>query len=891
MTEVQDPHPPQRHAGDAMTYTVGASAADGGSHDASRIDPGLRLALRQIARTATLLVGCDYDGTLAPIVSNPAHARPLPEAVAVLRQLASLQATDVAVVSGRALRDLAAMSRLPVEIRLVGSHGAEFEMDSMANLTPAALARLERLREQCVEATSGVQGTHLEPKPSGVAVHVRNADRADARRVLTALHEMFDEDESVKTTAGKEVLEMSVVHADKGSAMERLRHEGEATAVIFIGDDVTDEYVFNRLTGENNVTVKVGPGPTAARYRITTPEDVLEVLAILGEEREAWLAGANAVPIEDHALLADGTDVALLTPNGSINWLCHPRPDAPAILAGLLGDEEAGHLSVAPVRGGRPLSQKYLDSSMTVVTKWAGVTVTDYLDTTYRSSPEHEAELRLIRVVSGRTPVKITFAPRPQFGAVPAGLRANAQGIRVTGSSDSLVLVAPNLKWTITHVGPHPSAAAVIDPSRGDVVLELRAGTDDMRDDPLPELVRRMRTHDHWRQFAEKLEMPDKHAAAVSRSALTLKGLCHEPTGAALAAATTSLPEWVGGIRNWDYRYCWLRDAAMTVGALSILGSTAEADAFMAWLENVMEAAGGPDWVHPLYSLEGYILGPEAVVDTLPGYAGSRPVRIGNAAQGQVQLDVFGPICAMVADTAAARGHVTGIDLLTVRSCIEAVARRWREADHGIWEIRDTPRFHVHSRVMCWFAVDQAIKVSALAGLAEPQWEALREEIKNDVFENGWDAEINSFVSAYGRQDVDAAVLAVITSGMIEGTDPRAVATIHAVEESLRDGPTVYRYRHDDGLPGTEGGMHICTSWLIEAYAAAGMLDEAHNLYEQLLACAGVTGLLPEMHNPGTGHGLGNHPQAYSHLGIIRCAVVLQQADELASEAAMREAS
>ncbi len=181
MTEVQDPHPPQRHAGDAMTYTVGASTADGGSHDASRIDPGLRLALRQIARTATLLVGCDYDGTLAPIVSNPAHARPLPEAVAVLRQLASLQATDVAVVSGRALRDLAAMSRLPVEIRLVGSHGAEFELDSMANLTPAALARLERLREQCVDATSGVQGTHLEPKPSGVAVHVRNADRADAR--------------------------------------------------------------------------------------------------------------------------------------------------------------------------------------------------------------------------------------------------------------------------------------------------------------------------------------------------------------------------------------------------------------------------------------------------------------------------------------------------------------------------------------------------------------------------------------------------------------------------------------------------------------------------------------------------------------------------------------
>jgi GH15 family glucan-1,4-alpha-glucosidase len=406
----------------------------------------------------------------------------------------------------------------------------------------------------------------------------------------------------------------------------------------------------------------------------------------------------------------------------------------------------------------------------------------------------------------------------------------------------------------------------------------------------MDELQRRQRTHAHWQRFSDKLITTDEHDRVVRRSALTLKALCHEPTGAALAAATTSLPEWIGGIRNWDYRYCWLRDAAMTVGALSMLGSTDEADAYMGWLEGVMEAAGGPDRVHPLYSLEGYILGPEAVVDTLPGYAGSRPVRIGNAAQGQVQLDVFGPICEMVATTAKERGKVTGLDLLTVRSCVEAVSRRWREADHGIWEIRDVPRFHLHSRVMCWMAIDQAIKVVELSGSAEPTWVALRTQIAEDIQENGWDPELNSFVSAYGRQDVDAAVLAIVTSGFIDGSDPRAVGTIHAIEESLRDGPTVYRYRHDDGLPGTEGGMNICTSWLIEAYAAAGMLDEAHNLFEQLLDCAGLTDLLPEMYNPSSDHGLGNHPQAYSHLGVIRCAIILAQADEKAATAAMSEA-
>lgn len=882
MTSELENHPPERHAGAAASYTVGITEEDTGMNSGSSFDPGLRNALRQIARTKTLLIGCDYDGTLSPIVANPNEARPLPEAVSILRNLASLADTNVAVVSGRALRDLAAMSRLPIEIELVGSHGAEFDLGSINGLADDSVALLTELTAECVQITEDRLGTLLEPKPSGVAVHVRKASRDDAEAVLAELHERFDNDARVHITTGKEVLELSVVKTDKGIAMEQLRADHESTAAIFIGDDVTDEHVFEMLHPDTDVSVKVGPGATAAGFRVADPQSVLEVLAVLGEDREAWLAGAGAVPIEDHALLADGTDIALLTPEGSVNWLCHPGPDAPAILAGLLGDPEAGHLSIRPVRTGRPLSQNYHQKSMTVITKWAGVSVADYLDCSYRDVLDRETQLRLMRVISGDSPVTLSFAPRPQFGAVPVGLEATEQGIRVTGSADPLVLVAPGLKWKITYLGPHPTATATIHPGGNDYVVELRAGTDDMEPATMPEPERRAFTHERWRAFASRITLPERHEKAVMRSALTLKALCHEPTGAALAAATTSLPEWVGGIRNWDYRYCWLRDAAMTVGSLALLGSTEEADAFMIWLEAILDRAASPERVHPLYSLDGSILGPEAVVDTLPGYAGSRPVRIGNAAQGQVQLDVFGPICAMVADTAKQRGFVTSRDLTTVNACIEAVRRRWREPDHGIWEIRDAPRKHLHSRVMCWMAIDRALEVVRLDGSQRPDWVVLQERIRHDILTNGWDPDVNSYVSAYGRQDVDAACLAVITSGLVAGTDPRAIGTIRAVEASLRDGPTVYRYRHDDGLPGTEGGMHICTSWLIEAYVAADMLDEAQNLYTQLLECAGSTGLLPEMHNPGTEHGLGNHPQAYSHLGLIRCALALDAAERAA---------
>ncbi|MDP3971788.1 MAG: trehalose-phosphatase [Candidatus Nanopelagicales bacterium] len=866
---------------ESSTPAVAGLAPQDGANQAlgtAILDPDLREAIRRLARTGHLLVASDYDGTLAPIVANPNQALPLPGSVTLMRELAELPSTSVAVISGRALRDLAAMSRLPIEIQLVGSHGAEFSLESFADLGTAGEHLLNRIRAACQSEADRAPGVHLEMKPAGVTVHVRQASFRDAQMVVRELSESVAEWPGVYTKHGKQVIEFSVVRADKGAAIERLRRECDATATLFIGDDVTDESAFARLE-HDDVGVKVGPGTTMAGYRVRDTESVLSLLECLIAERHSWLAGADSVPIEDHALLSDGIDVALLTPSGVLTWLCYPGPDAAAVFADLLGDPEAGHLTLRPVRGGRPLSQRYVEKTMTVVTKWAGVTVTDYLDASIRG--ESGGPLHLVRSVTNSAPVRVTFAPRPQFGSVPVRLAIDKHGVRVIGSADPIGLVAPDLLWNISRSGPHETATAVIEPSDTPAVLELRIGSDDLRPDPRSEDHRRALTEAMWQRFVKGLTLP-RHmsrdeSAAVTRSALTLKGLCHRPTGAVLAAATTSLPEWVGGIRNWDYRYCWLRDGAMTVHALTLLGSTAEADEFMSWLLDVFSLAPSSGRIHPLYSLDGSILGPEAVVDTLPGYAGSRPVRIGNAAQGQVQLDVFGPICALIADVAARRG-LTGMDLELATKCVDAVRRRWHEPDHGVWEIRSETRHHVHSRVMCWLAVDSAVRIHHLARATKPEWEHLRDEIAEDIMTNGFDPELGTFVSAYGRRDVDAGVLSVVTSGLLPGDDVRVISTIRAVEEVLRDGPTVYRYRHDDGLPGTEGGMHLCTSWLIEAYAAAGMLDEAENLFAQFIACSGSTGLLPEMFDPGTKRGLGNHPQAYSHLGLIRAALLLDVA-------------
>jgi trehalose 6-phosphate phosphatase len=854
---------------------AGAQAGDPPPAAAPSLDGALRRALAKLARSPRLLVACDYDGTLAPIMADPRSVRPLPEAVTALRALAGLPDTCAAVISGRALRDLATMSRLPVEIQLIGSHGSEFDIGFVYALGEQARKLHARLVSTLKRLADSAPGVIVETKPAAVALHVRQASQPDTDRVLARVLAGPARWDGVYVTHGDAVVELSVVHTDKGEALDGIRHQHGATAAIFVGDDVSAEEVFVRLSGPD-LGIKVGAGPTLAPHRVAGSADVAAVLAYLAEQRRAWLYGGQAPPIERLSMLGNGRSVALVTADARVCWLCVPWPGSAPVFADLLGGPSAGCFSVRPERDCLPLGQRYVPGTMTLETRWPGLLVTDYLD-------QHTAAHRtdLIRVISGSARAVVEFAPRPEFGQVAVRLQPVADGLVVAGTSDPIVLRSPGVTWEITADGQHESARALVAsgaPPGQPIVLELRCGTGELSADSAPEARRRCESGAYWARWLAGLSLPTVETGLAGRSALTLRALCHTGTGAILAAATTSLPAQIGGIRNWDYRYCWLRDGALTAHALVSVGSTAEATAFLSWVHRILATLQGPERLHPLYALDGGSPGPEAVIDTMPGYAGSRPVRIGNIADQQVQLDVFGPIVELIEAVASRRGHLEDGDWDLVGAMCQAVARRWHEPDHGIWEERQVPRHHVHSKVMCWVAVDRAMRIGEKYGrTADPAWPSLRDTIAADVLENGWNDEVGAFTAAYDGTDLDAASLHIGLSGLIDPADDRFQATVTAVEAGLRAGGTVHRYRRDDGLPGADSGFHLCTAWLIEAYLRSGRSVDAEDLFSQFVGTAGPTGLLSEGYDPIAERSLGNHPQAYSHLGLIRCAQLLSR--------------
>jgi trehalose 6-phosphate phosphatase len=842
---------------------------------AQDLPPDLRRALTTVVRVPRLLVAADFDGTIAPIVDRPDDARPLPESTTALRALAGLPSTTAALISGRALRDLATLSRMPAEVHLVGSHGSEFDAGFVHAIDDDAKALLRKIKDTLSAIAAECPGVTIELKPASVALHVRNASPDDAQDALQkALSAARSWDAEI--TEGKAVLEFAVISTDKGQALDILRHQEGASAAVFIGDDVTDEKAFRRLHGPD-IGIKVGPGDTLAEYRVQSPEDVAATLAFLFDERRTWLLGGHASPIERLTMLSNSRTVALLTPEADVVWMCHPAGDAAAVFSRLLGGEESGHFAIGPQREALPLSQRYVDGTMTVETSWASLRVTDYL-----SHDVGPGRTDLIRVISGDAKAVVSFAPRPEFAQTPVHLEVTDEGIRVYATNEPMVLRAPGVHWDIHTDGIQETAFAVVDPSTGPVMLELRCGTEDLSESPVDEDSRRRRAENYWRDWADQLVLPSLKPSLMKRSALTLRGLVQADSGAIMAAATTSLPEEIGGVRNWDYRFCWIRDAALTASALVSLGSTAEAEGYLNWLHAVIERMHGPERLHPLYSLKGWVLPPEAVIDSLPGYAGSRPVRVGNAATAQVQLDVFGPVVQLISDLAHSRKRrgvakpLTDPDWNLVSEMVLAVESRWIEPDHGIWEIRGNPRHHVYSKVMCWLTVDRALSLAEEFGRAAPPgWATLRDVISAQVLDRGWNDEVKSFTAAYDDTDLDAATLHIGLSGLIDPSHPRFTATVIATEAELRSGATVYRYHRDDALPGTEGGFHLCAAWLVEAYLLTGQRSQAEALFDRLVASAGPTGLLSEEFDPVAERALGNHPQAYSHLGLLRCAQLL----------------
>jgi GH15 family glucan-1,4-alpha-glucosidase len=596
------------------------------------------------------------------------------------------------------------------------------------------------------------------------------------------------------------------------------------------------------------------------------------------------MMGRMALPIEDYALIGDRHTAALVGRNGSIDWLCLPRFDSPACFAGLLGSDDNGHWQLCPV-GEWTSTRRYVDDSTALETTFTTADGVVRLLDLMPTGDDRADVVRRLTGIEGTVRFRHEWVVRMDYGHVrpwvtrhSLGRRGRDKVITAVAGPDQLVLRGPRLPKAVDH-----RHADEFDVTAGET---LTFSTTWVRSsDPIPDrkrIRRRIREtieeEQRWLACCDLTDLP--HRDVVARSLLTLRLLTHEKTGGIVAAPTTSLPEDFGGERNWDYRYCWLRDAALTLESLLEAGATGEAEAWRSWL--LRAAAGDPEDLQIMYAVDGARRLPEIELDHLPGYAESRPVRIGNGAVEQRQTDVLGEVMIALARSrdAGLPGDPSSWSLQ--RQLIDRLAETWREPDHGLWEIRGPVQHFTHSRVMVWAAFDRAVKAVEHHGLPGPvaRWRELREEVRAEVLERGFDPGRNSFTQHYDTTEVDASLLVLPLIGFLDGDDPRVLGTIAAVEQDLlRDG-LVLRYRTESGVDGLRGDEHpflACSFWLVSAYAEAGRTDEALALFDRLVGLTNDVGLLAEEYDVVGDRMAGNFPQAFSHLALVQAAFRLHQ--------------
>ena len=583
--------------------------------------------------------------------------------------------------------------------------------------------------------------------------------------------------------------------------------------------------------------------------------------------------------IEDYALIGDEQTAALVGRDGSVDWLCLPRFDSGACFAALLGDKENGHWRIAPKGAGHCTRRAYRPDTLVLDSEWetdeGAVRVTDLM-------PQRDEASDLVRVVeglSGRVTVRSTIRLRFDYGSiVPWMRRANGHRVAIAGPDSVWLRSEPQVHTWGKDFGTH-SEFTVAEGEKVAFVLTWHPSHQ-----PRPPLVDpydalRCSVED-WQNWAARCRYDGPYRDVIVRSLITLKALTYEPTGGIVAAPTTSLPEELGGVRNWDYRYCWLRDSTLTLGALLSAGYHDEAEAWRDWL--LRAVAGDPADLQIMYGIAGERRLPEQELGWLSGFAGSAPVRIGNDAVKQLQLDVYGEVMDSLAlareSGLSVKPHMWRLQC----ALMEFLQTAWRQPDEGLWEVRGGRRHFVYSKVMVWVAADRAVRT--LEG--DPKlhgdldgWRAMREEVHREVCERGFDAERNTFTQAYGSRELDAALLLIPRVGFLPPDDPRVIGTIDAVREELGHGGFVRRYSAEetvvDGLPGSEGTFLVCSFWLADALHITGRTKEARELFDRLVGVANDVGLLSEEYDPVSGRQLGNYPQAFSHIGLVNTALAL----------------
>jgi GH15 family glucan-1,4-alpha-glucosidase len=582
--------------------------------------------------------------------------------------------------------------------------------------------------------------------------------------------------------------------------------------------------------------------------------------------------------IEDYGLVGDTQTAALVGRDGSIDWLCLPRFDSSACFAALLGGPEYGRWLLAPAEQPRAVTRRYIGDSLVLETTFetAGGTVR-LVD----CMPPRGAEPDLVRVVegvSGEVRMRMDLVIRFDYGSIVPWVRTIDGVLQAVGGPDALTLHTP-----VRMHGEDLCTRAEFVVRPGERVPFLLAWHPSYRigRDPIGALAAPTETQQWWNDWGRRCTYAGPWRDQVVRSLITLKALTFGPTGGIVAAATTSLPEQPGGVRNWDYRFCWLRDATFTLGALMSAGFIQEAAAWRNWL--LRAVAGDPDDLQIMYDARGERRLTELELDWLPGYEGARPVRTGNAAVHQLQLDVYGEIMDSLHV-----GRLAGIDAdpdawALQKLLMRSLETRWREPDEGIWEVRGPRRHFTHSKLMAWVAFDRAVQTVEQFGLRGDvdRWRAIGQEIHDEICRSAYDPARGAFVQSYGSTELDASVLTMPLLGFLPVADPRIVGTVAAIERELTSDGFVQRYamhehsEHVDGLPPGEGTFLLCTFWLADCYAMMGRVDEAEALFERLVGLTNDVGLLAEQYDPSSKRMLGNFPQAFSHVGLINTAVRL----------------
>jgi GH15 family glucan-1,4-alpha-glucosidase len=601
----------------------------------------------------------------------------------------------------------------------------------------------------------------------------------------------------------------------------------------------------------------------------------------------------STLAIGDYALLSDCHSAALVSRGGSVDWLCFPRFDGPSVFARLL-DDDAGHFSIRPA-GEAQVTRAYLDQTMALETTFqtaTGVAVLVDAMAVGRNDRGHDlgagspgALLRRLACTDGQVEVEVEYLPRPEYGLIHPLLEVVPGGLAARGGADRLLLSAP-VELQVdgaTATARFPLRAGE---SVGFALQHGRIWEPALTAWEQEEIAARLDdTMEGWRSWSamnQTYEGPWREL--VHHSGRVLQALTFQPTGAIVAAPTTSLPETVGGERNWDYRYTWVRDASLTMEALWVAACPDEANRFFAFLADAAasQLQRGLD-LQIMFGIGGERDLTERELPHLRGWRGSRPVRVGNGAWNQRQLDVYGELLGAAQRLVDQLGELDPVTRRFLAAAADTAGQRWTEKDQGIWEIRGEPRDFLYSKLMCWVALDRAIALASQLGAEDrvEGWTAARDEIRAAILERGWSEPAGAFTQAFGGQDLDASNLMLAITGFLPGDDPRMRATVDAIATRLTDERgLVYRYVAHDGLEGEEGTFLLCTFWLAQAQALAGELDQAKATFERAIGYVNDVGLLAEEVDVGGAEMIGNYPQAFSHIGLVNAAWAIAQAEQ-----------